>query len=105
MTEKIMAGLPSGDANYIFAGDLNATPYSRAATLLRREGGLRNAGPALAQKTWTTKPFTIGPWSYEALDWRLDYVLYKAGLRPVRAEILQTDLSDHLPILVEFVAV
>jgi endonuclease/exonuclease/phosphatase family metal-dependent hydrolase len=98
MAETILK-FNKGD-NYILAGDFNTTPHTKAARAFR-QSGLKNAGPALTQPTWTTKPFEIGPWSYEALRWRLDYVLYGGSLRTGRAEILPTDLSDHLPILVE----
>jgi endonuclease/exonuclease/phosphatase family metal-dependent hydrolase len=101
MMDKIVEHFPSAGANYILAADFNAQPHSRAA-LSPRQHGLRNAGPALRHPTWTTKPFEIGPWLYDELRWRLDYVLYRGGLKPVKSEIVQTRLSDHLPILAEF---
>jgi len=85
---------------YVLAGDFNCTPRSKAAQALRQ--GLRNAGPALDVKTWTTRPFMIGRHEYDRLAWRLDYVLHGVGLRPVAAEVARTELSDHLPIAVEF---
>jgi endonuclease/exonuclease/phosphatase family metal-dependent hydrolase len=90
-----------GYDQYIFAADLNTTPGTKAAATFRKHG-LRNAGPALTLPTWTTKPFSIGPWHYEALRWRLDYVLTK-GVTAQRAQIVETHLSDHLPISVEIV--
>ena len=99
MVEKILAH-KKGD-NYILAGDFNTTPNTKAARTFRQTG-LKNAGPSLKEPTWTTKPFVIGPWSYDVLQWRLDYVLYGGKLRAKQAEILRTDLSDHLPILAEF---
>lgn len=99
MVEKILAH-QKGD-NYILAADLNTTPNTKTARTFR-QAGLKNAGPALHQPTWTTKPFVIGPWSYEVLKWRLDYILYMGSLSSGHTRILQTDLSDHLPILAEF---
>jgi endonuclease/exonuclease/phosphatase family metal-dependent hydrolase len=84
----------------ILMGDLNRTPGTRAARLLR-SNGLRNVGPGLNRPTWTTRPFTIGPWSYDKLAWRLDYTLFKGAAKRTRSEIMQTTLSDHLPVLVE----
>lgn len=90
----------TSEGPYILAGDMNATPRSKAVQALR--GRLKHAGPALSQKTWTTKPFEIGPWRYDELKWRLDHVLYQGALRPVRSRVVPTELSDHLPVLVEF---
>ncbi|HSX02546.1 MAG TPA: endonuclease/exonuclease/phosphatase family protein [Candidatus Saccharimonadia bacterium] len=98
MVERILAETPTEP--YLLAGDFNATPSSWAGRRLRQ--GLRHAGPALAQKTWTTKPFAIGPHHYDQLRWRLDYVLHTTGVKVTKSELLQTSLSDHLPILVTF---
>jgi endonuclease/exonuclease/phosphatase family metal-dependent hydrolase len=103
MVDRMLAAMPQ-DRDLIVAGDLNTTPASAAARMLR-QAGLRNAGPALKQPTWTTKPFTIGPWSYDGLRWRFDYVLYRspgATLKVRQARIVETNLSDHLPILTTF---
>lgn len=100
LVEEIISHIPH-DKPYILTGDFNAPPDTKAARSFRRVG-LRNAGPAFAQNTWTTKPFTIGPHTYNELDWRLDYVLYKGRLKPVASHILETDLSDHLPIFANF---
>lgn len=99
MVEHILEQIPGGD--YIFAGDLNTTPRTKAAVTFRRHG-LKLAGPALRHASWTTKPFEIGPWAYEGLRWRLDYVFHKGRLKPVSSRLVATALSDHLPILVEF---
>lgn len=100
MIERILHQIPQSD-HFVLAGDFNATPRTKAAMTFRRRG-LKNAGPSLSLPTWTTKPFALGTWTYNELQFRLDYVLHKPGIHPVRAEILQTELSDHLPILVEF---
>jgi len=107
MVEKIIARLPrphndasTDDALYILAADLNSVPRSLAARLLR--ANLQNAGPALAQPTWTTKPFGIGPFKYDTLQWRLDYILHSVALRCVSAERLQATISDHLPLRATF---
>jgi endonuclease/exonuclease/phosphatase family metal-dependent hydrolase len=100
MVEAIEQYIPA-DTAYILACDLNTTPGTNAATSLRRSG-LKNAGPALSLPTWTTKPFSIGPWSYERLQWRLDYILFSGPLKKISAETLTTELSDHLPLFAKF---
>lgn len=72
----------SGYSNYIFGADLNTTPNTKAARTLR-QSGLLNAGPALKHPTWTTKPFSIGEWQYDELQWRLDYMLFKGSLKSI----------------------
>ena len=100
MAELIRQRAAEAGPRYVLAGDFNSTPRSKAAQALRQ--GLRNAGPSLDVKTWTTKRFKIGQYEYDRLAWRLDYVLHGMGLRPKKAEVLQTELSDHLPISAEF---
>lgn len=100
MVERILEKVPTHEC-YILAGDLNTTPRTKAAKTFRQKG-LKNAGPSLSVPTWTTKPFAIGPWNYDELLYRLDYVLHKTGIRIITASILNTELSDHLPILIEF---
>lgn len=100
MIERILKTAEPYDT-YIFGADLNATPYSKAAKTLR-SSGFKNAGPALSVPSWTTKPFAIGPWRYEALKWRLDYMLTRGGLQCASVQVLHTEYSDHMPLLLEF---
>jgi endonuclease/exonuclease/phosphatase family metal-dependent hydrolase len=86
--------------NFIFAADLNAHPRSHLINNLSEF--LNNAGPELEENTWTTKPFDYNGFAENDLRWRLDYVFTTSELKIVSAEIIQTDVSDHLPILVEF---
>lgn len=100
MAERIVDFTPK-TGNYVLAGDLNKPPGSEAARLFR-QNGLKSAGPAFRYPTWTTKPFKVGSWSYDELRWRLDYILYRGDLKRHRPQVLATDLSDHLPLMVEF---
>lgn len=86
--------------NYILGADLNTTPFTKAAKNFRQQG-FTNAGPSLKQPTWTTKPFSINDWHYDALNWRLDYLLVKGAIATKSAKIITTDLSDHSPIVGE----
>lgn len=100
MSERIQGFVPAS-GNFVLAGDFNKPPQSETARFFR-QNGLRSAGPAMRHPTWTTKPFKVGEWSYDELRWRLDYVLYRGELKRRRPRVLTTELSDHLPLLVEF---
>jgi endonuclease/exonuclease/phosphatase family metal-dependent hydrolase len=88
------------DGNYLLCGDFNATPGTQVARTVRH--GMRNGGPAWRVPTWTTKPFAIGPWRYDTLAWRLDYLLYKGALQRTTTAAVATRLSDHVPLLATF---
>lgn len=83
---------------YVLTGDFNELPESY--TVRRLTERLRNAGPPYDAATWTTKRHDFGDVTFDKLQWRLDYVFASPDLRVVSADILQTQYSDHLPILV-----
>lgn len=85
--------------NYIFTGDLNTHASSFYITNIRNY--LKNLGPALSEPTWTTKPFSYRDFKEDKLKWRLDYVFGSRDIKVNNAEILETKVSDHLPIMVE----
>jgi endonuclease/exonuclease/phosphatase family metal-dependent hydrolase len=99
MINTILDQVPD-TGRYIFAGDLNSTPRSKAARAMRTK--LVNAGPALTRKTWTKRPVTISRNRFDRLRWRLDYILYQGELEPSGSKVLATPLSDHEPLLVRF---
>ncbi len=85
--------------NFIFTGDLNSIPNSFTVKSILTKTNLRNAGPDFDQKTWTTKPFNYHGFSENNLNWRIDYTFVSKDIKVVSSEIVDTDLSDHLPIL------
>lgn len=87
-------------SGFILTGDLNAVPDSRRVRAISAH--LRHAGPSYEQKTWTTKPFTFKDLEAKSLDWRYDYVFASPDLAVQDARIVQTDVSDHLPVMVTF---
>ncbi|HSX07406.1 MAG TPA: endonuclease/exonuclease/phosphatase family protein [Candidatus Saccharimonadales bacterium] len=97
-TEHLLTELKKHQENYVFAGDLNAPPGSPTIRAIGKL--LQNAGPGVSQNTWTTKPFSYNGFSESGLNWRLDYVFHTPDLQVAAAEILPTEFSDHLPILV-----
>ena len=60
-----------------------------------------NLGPDYHEKTWTTKPFSYNGFSENSLNWRLDFVFGTKDIKVISSEIIKTDLSDHLPILIK----
>lgn len=86
--------------NYIFSGDLNSAPSSPLIEQLSAH--LVSCGPAFHENTWTTKDFDYQGFKETALNWRLDYVFASPDLRVVSSRTIATDVSDHLPVLVEF---
>lgn len=84
---------------YIFSGDLNAIPESYV--IKRISETLTPAGPDFNQPTWSTKPFDHDGFKEDKLAWRLDYVFTTPDVKVVKSEIVETKVSDHLPIRVE----
>lgn len=85
---------------FLFSGDLNALPDSYTVNELSKL--LKNCGPSLDEKTWTTKPFVYQGFEADALDWRIDYCFATSDVHVKSAQVVQTAFSDHLPILIEF---
>jgi len=84
--------------NYILTGDMNAEPDTYLTSQLEKY--LKNIAPPYDEPTWTTKPFSHDNFQASTLDWRLDHVFGTADIRVISAQIIKTDFSDHLPVLV-----
>jgi endonuclease/exonuclease/phosphatase family metal-dependent hydrolase len=97
---KLIQILKTKKGNYIFTGDLNSLPNSYTIKNISRY--LKNAGPPLTQPTWTTKPFNYDEFLADKLNWRLDYVFTTDAIKVISATIINTQFSDHLPVLIEF---
>lgn len=94
--QELLALIGEDPKRFILTGDLNATPSTdRIAQLTRR---LQHAGPPFEQNTWTTKPFHFDGFSATTLDWRYDYIFASRDLGVTAAGVVQTDVSDHLPV-------
>jgi endonuclease/exonuclease/phosphatase family metal-dependent hydrolase len=83
---------------FVFCGDLNAPPDSNIYKALSKK--YKHCGPEITQKTWTTKPFSHNGFIENDLNWRLDYVFASRDIEIIETRIIQTDVSDHLPIMV-----
>lgn len=102
------------DQPWILAGDFNLLPPGDTAARLDADGNLyRDAtnpieailpalaeafGDPLAERARTYQPFGApGP------DRKIDYMLYGGPLAVESAEVIRSNLSDHLPMVVRFV--
>ncbi|MBX7142968.1 MAG: endonuclease/exonuclease/phosphatase family protein [Oligoflexia bacterium] len=98
--EAVLLSNLGDQPNFIFAGDLNSVPSSPiVAELCSR---FVSCGPPFSRNTWTTKDFDYQGFKETALNWRLDYVFASRNIKVCSSKILDTNVSDHLPILVEF---
>ncbi len=97
---RLVDGVKDKSKSYILTGDLNSTPDSYAIQELQKY--FINAGPPFDEPTWTTKPFDHRGFREKSLRWRLDYIFVTKDIRIVSSEIIKTDYSDHLPILLTF---
>jgi endonuclease/exonuclease/phosphatase family metal-dependent hydrolase len=98
--EKLLKIVKEKSGNYILAGDLNSRPYSW--TIKQISKTLKHCGPNLTNNSWTVIPFDYKGFHETELKWRLDYVFASKELYISSAKILKSNLSDHLPIFVEF---
>lgn len=77
----------------LLGGDMNSTPESAVQQILR-EPGLRDAFAECGQGAGLTFP------SDSAVK-RIDYLYLSGTMRCARAEVPETKVSDHRPLLVE----
>ena len=97
--DKLLELLKRHKNDFVFAGDLNTT-YDNGY-IKKIESVLKNCGPDYSNKTWTTKEFNYQGFEENELNWRLDYIFSTKDIHVEDAKILRTNLSDHLPIMVE----
>ena len=98
--DELFKVLDAKKSNYIFSGDLNSRPNSYTVKGIAKR--LRHAGPKFDTMTWTTKPFSYRGFEEADLNWRLDYVFTTKDIKVLSSEVVSTDYSDHLPILIKF---
>lgn len=96
-TDKLIKFISKNKSKFILTGDMNAIPGSY--TIDRIETILKNTGPDYKNKTWTTKPFSYNGFEENELNWRLDHIFASSDIKLVESKVLNTEYSDHLPIL------
>ena len=77
----------------LLGGDLNSTPESAVQEILRRPG-LRDAFAECGRGTGLTYPA-------DSAVKRIDYLYLTGALRCARADVPQTRVSDHRPLIVD----
>ncbi len=95
---SLINGIKHKAEKYLVMGDLNSIPDSYTISELSKY--FIPCGPDYNQKTWTTKLFEYQGFRENSLNWRLDYVFATKDIKVISSAIIQTDYSDHLPILV-----
>ena len=98
--DRLVTMLQAHKHNFIFTGDLNATPGS--SVVRKISSALTHVGPDFQQPTWTTKPFSYNGFETATLDWRLDYIFATPDVQVLEAKTLKTTYSDHLPVFASF---
>ena len=82
--------------NYIFTGDLNTVRTSKYINKINEYYTNHDTG-----NTWTTKTFSYNRFEANELDYKLDYVFTSNDINVKNIEVINTEYSDHLPILCE----
>ena len=82
--------------NYIFTGDLNTIKTSKYINEISKYYNYHET-----TNTWTTKPFSYNGFVANELDYKLDYVFTSNDINVKNIEVVNTEYSDHLPILCE----
>jgi endonuclease/exonuclease/phosphatase family metal-dependent hydrolase len=98
-SKKLLDYLASITSPFVIAGDLNAVPTSDLVTKLHSK--YINLSPDLSEPTWTTKPFSHEGFEVDTLSYRLDYVFGSKKVEAISSKIINTEYSDHLPIITE----
>ena len=82
--------------NYIFTGDLNTIMTSKYISKISEYYINHDT-----TNTWTTKPFSYNGFEANELDYKLDYVFTSSEINVKNIKVIDTEYSDHLPILCE----
>jgi len=86
--------IPCSDEHaVIMAGDLNDGPDSDTYHIINRR--LKDAWISAGSGDGFTIPV-------QNPERRIDYIFYSGNIKPVHAETIQTEASDHLPVVVKF---
>jgi len=97
--DKLYEAVQDNHEKFILTGDMNAKPDSPIIEKL--EELFIHADPNTARPTWTTKPFSYQGFEANELNWRLDYIFATEDINALDNKILETNYSDHLPVLAE----
>ena len=77
----------------VVAGDLNETPAGQAVVDLLSRTGLIDSGAPFYRPTFISNNPTV----------QIDYILHSPDLRVASFEVIRSEASDHLPVVVDLV--
>ena len=97
--DRLLEEVKQHKSQYIITGDFNSTPDTY--TIKKLEKLFKSAGPPHGEPTFTTIPFEYLGFKVTGLDWRIDYIFITPDIRVVSSKIVNTEFSDHLPIVAE----
>jgi len=95
---KFIYAIKNHKENFLVTGDFNALPTSRYIQEISKH--LHSTGPDYSEATWTTKPDEEYSFPIDGLTTRLDYAFATPDVKVIKSEVLQTEFSDHLPLLI-----
>lgn len=95
---KLLETVKENRRDFILTGDFNSAPGTSIVKDIEKR--LVSAGPPHDKPTFSTIPFTFLGFTVKGLDWRVDYVFASQNVKIVSSKIINTQYSDHLPILI-----
>lgn len=84
---------------FIFSGDFNSHPNTQVIKTISR---LTPFMDKTNKPTWTKQPFSYKDFSETELRWKLDYVFTSKELECLNYQLVDINISDHLPVIVDF---
>lgn len=102
--KRLISLLKQNNKKFVFCADLNVNETSSLVKEI--ESFMNPAGPSYALKTWPTKALNSDTYEPSLLKSkmanRIDFVFNSYDIKVINSKMIETKLSDHLPILVEF---
>ncbi len=99
--DRLQAWLAAGSAARIVAGDFNAEPGD-TATWPGWQAEYADAWLSSGNPQRGSPGYTMPLRSVTGRPGRIDYQWFRGGVTPVHVEVVQTDLSDHYALVVDY---
>lgn len=95
--ESLLSIVRQRHKGFVLAGDLNSVPRSKLVSQLRKY--LVHSGPEWNQNTFPAPMYQGGKIQTREPQVRLDYVFATPDVTVTSAQVLKSNYSDHLPLL------
>ncbi|TSD04467.1 MAG: hypothetical protein Greene071436_144 [Parcubacteria group bacterium Greene0714_36] len=99
-SQKIVDFLAGEPGEKILGGDFNLMPDSESIRMIER-GGMRNLITEYGITT-TRNPLSYGEYSESERQYFADYTFVSPGVQVKSFSVPQVEVSDHLPLVLEF---